>query len=91
MWALIQGPHFCISDVLEGVEFFDIDDVNTRKLYLECVRIVFKVKDFKAQIFQFVELAGEELLETHNPDAVSVFKQILNLRQEVGVVRSQNN
>ena len=65
-----------MSEVIEGVEVVDIDDMNAWKLYLECVRIVFKVNDFKAQIFQFVELAGEELLETHNPDAVSVFKQI---------------
>ena len=72
-----QGPHFCVLDVIEGIEGVNVDDVNARKLNLEGMRIIFKVDDFESHVLKFMELAREKFLEAHDPDAMPILKEFL--------------
>ena len=81
-----QGPHFCVLDVVEGIEGIDVDDANARELNLEGMRIVFEVDNLESHILKLVELTRDEFLEAHDPDAMPVLKELLNLGKEIRVV-----
>ena len=55
------------------------------------MRIVFEVDDFETHVLKFMELAREKFLETHDPDAMPILKELLNLGKEIRVVRGQDD